>query len=331
MPPDALAALLAPGLPIAADGAMGTGLMAAGLPAGEPPDTWNIDPVGSIRVREIHRAHRAAGARILLTNTFGANPIRLHVAGADAADAAPAICAAGVGLARAEAQGALVAGSIGPTGALLEPFGDLTLEAAVAGFAVQARALVDAGADLAWIETMADLTEALAALDAVKSVAPDLPVVVTLAFDGDRTMMGVSAEDAATRLAARGASAVGANCGGGYDPVERAVARMHAAVPSFPIVAKANAGIPVLGGDGRAAFPATPEDAAAHAARVVAAGASIVGGCCGSSPAHVAAIAAAIADARIGEGDVAIDPTADRPEPTPSRHRRDRSTSPRGH
>jgi 5-methyltetrahydrofolate--homocysteine methyltransferase len=294
---DSLAVLLASGRPVAADGAMGTSLMAAGLPAGRPPDAWNTDEIGSIRVREVHRAHRAAGASILLTNTFGGNPIRLHMAAGEAAADATAICAAGVALARAEAAGALVAGSIGPTGALLEPFGDLRVEDAVAGFAVQARALAEAGVDLAWIETMSDLAEALAALEAVRAVAPDLPVVVTLAFEGDRTMMGVAPEEAATELAARGVAAVGANCGGGYAPVERAIARMHAAVPTLPLIAKANAGMPAAGPDGRPVFPGTPHDAAEHARRVVAAGGSVVGGCCGSSPAHVAAIAAALAEA----------------------------------
>ena len=287
--------LVGPGRVVVADGAMGTSLMAAGLPAGAAPDTWNLDPAGAAHVRATHRAHRAAGAAILLTNTFGANPVRLRLAdGGEAAERAAAICAAGVALARAEADGALVAGSIGPTGVLLEPYGDLGVADATAAFAVQARALAEAGADLAWIETMTDLTEALAALDAVRSVAPDLPIVVTLAFEGARTIMGVAPGDAATRLAARGVAAAGANCGGGYESVERAIAGMRAAVPDLLLVAKANAGMPSAGADGRSTFPGTPADAAAHARRVVGLGASVVGGCCVSTPEHVAAIAGAL-------------------------------------
>ena len=129
------------------------------------------------------------------------------------------------------------------------------------------------------------------------STAGVAPVVVTLAFEGDRTMMGLGPEDAAKELAARGVAAIGANCGGGYPPVERAIARMRAAAPGLPLVAKANAGMPVAGLDGVAHFPGTPEDAAAHARRALDAGASVVGGCCGSSPAHVAAIAAVLAEA----------------------------------
>lgn len=287
--------LAGPGRIVVADGAMGTSLMAAGLPAGVAPDLWNLDPAGEMHVRATHRAHRAAGAGILLTNTFGASPIRLRLTdGGDAAALTAAICAAGVALARAEAAGALVAGSIGPTGALLEPYGDLGVADATAAFAVQARALAEAGVDVAWIETMSDLTEALAALDAVRSVAPDLPVVVTLAFEGARTMMGVAPDHAARQLAARGVAAVGANCGGGHESVERAIAGMHAAVPDIPLVAKANAGMPAAGPDGRPSFPGTPTDAAAHARRVVALGASVVGGCCGSTADHVAAIAEAL-------------------------------------
>ncbi len=295
MPAEPVAALLAAGL-VAADGAMGTALIAAGLSAGEVPEGWNVRDDRVAIVRAVHRAHRAAGARILLTNTFGASPARLRIGGAQDAEAASrSLSAAGAALARAEADGALVAGSIGPTGALLEPWGDLSAEAAGEGFAIQARGLVDGGADLAWIETMSDLAEALAAVDGVRAAAPGLPIVVTLSFDGDRTMMGVTPEEAVTALAARGVAAVGANCGGGFEPVEAAIARMRRAAPALPLVAKANAGRPTLQPDGTTAYPATPAEAADHARRVVAAGANVVGGCCGTTADHVAAIATALA------------------------------------
>lgn len=293
-PADRLAALLvAP--TVVADGAMGTALIAAGLAAGEAPEEWNLRDDRAADVRAVHRAHRAAGARILLANTFGASPARLRIGGAaDPEEASRSLSAAGARLARAEADGAIVAGSIGPTGALLEPWGVLSVEAARMGFAIQARGLVEGGVDLAWIETMSDLTEALAAVDGVRDAAPGLPVVVTLAFDGDRTMMGVTPEEAVIALAARGVAAVGANCGGGFEPVEAAVAKMRRAAPALPLVAKANAGRPTLDADGVTAYPATPAEAADHARRVVEAGATIVGGCCGTTAAHVAAIAAAL-------------------------------------
>jgi 5-methyltetrahydrofolate--homocysteine methyltransferase len=293
-PTERFAALLA-AAPVAADGAMGTALMALGLRAGEAPDGWNVREDRAALVRGVHEGHRAAGARILLTNTFGASPIRLRIGGADDPEAASrSICTAGAALARAASDGVLVAGSIGPTGALLEPWGDLPADEARAGFAVQALGLAEGGVDVAWIESMTDLAEALAAVDGVREAAPDLPIVVTLALDGDRTMMGVTPEEAVEALVGRGVAAVGANCGGGFEPVEAAIARMRRAAPALPLVAKANAGRPVLGSDGVTTYPASPEAAAEHARRVVEAGASVVGGCCGTTAEHVAAIAAAL-------------------------------------
>ena len=283
---ESFASLLASGRPIVLDGAMGTQLMAAGAGPGESFERWVLDPVRAETVRAVHRAYRAAGAEILLTDSFGANPWRLG--GAPSGDV-EALNRAAAELARGVAGGALVAGSIGPSGELLEPLGTLSRAAAADGFAAQAAGLADGGADLLWIETMSDLDEVRAAFQGARRAAPGLPVVVTLTFQRGRTMMGTAAGEAVAVLRDLGVAAAGANCGAGFAEVEAAIAAMRAADPAIPLVAKANAGLPVATADG-VVYPGTPAEAAAHARRVVALGASLVGGCCGTTPAHVAAI-----------------------------------------
>ena len=287
---DPFAALLAAGRPIVLDGAMGTQLMAAGGRPGESFERWVLDPERAETVRAVHRAYRAAGAEILLTDSFGANPWRL---GGASSGEVEALNRAAAELARGVADGALVAGSIGPSGELLEPLGTLGAAAAADGFAAQAAGLADGGVDLLWIETMSDLDEVRAALAGARRVAPGLPVVVTLTFQRGRTMMGTTPGQAVAALRGLGVAAVGANCGAGFAEVETAIAAFRAADPAIPLVAKANAGLPVATADG-VAYPGTPEEAAAHARRVVGLGASLVGGCCGTTAAHVVAIAAAL-------------------------------------
>jgi 5-methyltetrahydrofolate--homocysteine methyltransferase len=287
-----LAALLARG-PIAADGAMGTALIARGLPPGLPPEAWLLTPEGAAAVGAVHRAHAAAGAAILLTSTFGATPNRL--ADGPAAGRTREVCRAAVGVARAvAAPGTFVAGNLGPTGALLAPYGDLDPGAARAGYAEQAAALAEAGVDLLWVETMADLAEARAAVEGAHDAAPDLPVVATLTFERGRTLFGDRPEAAAAVLAGLGVAAVGANCGNGFDAVLGVLPGLAAGAPGVVLVAKANAGRPVARPDGTLSYPATPADAAAYARRAVELGASIVGGCCGTTAEHVAAIAGAL-------------------------------------
>ncbi len=287
---DSFAVLLAAGRPIVLDGAMGTQLMAAGARPGESFERWAQDPERAETVRAVHRAYRAAGAEILLANSFGANPWRL---GGAPASEVETLNRAAVELARGVADLALVAGSMGPSGELLEPLGSLTADAAADGFAAQAAGLAAGGADLLWIETMSDLDEVRAALEGVRRGAPGLPVVVTLTFQRGRTMMGTTPGEAVAVLRDLGVAAVGANCGAGFTEVENAIAAMRAADPGLPLVAKANAGLPVATAHG-VVYPGTPDEAAAHARRVVDLGASLVGGCCGTTPAHVAAIAAAL-------------------------------------
>jgi 5-methyltetrahydrofolate--homocysteine methyltransferase len=291
--PNLFLALLAQRTPIVADGPMGTRLAELGLPAGEAPERWILEPGGRAAVRAVHRAYRNAGAQILLTNTFGANPTRLALHGL--AGRLDEINRTGAQIARLEAgRKAVVAGSMGPTGEFLEPLGSLRFEDAVAGFEQQAAALAAGGADVLWIETMADLEEARAAIEGAGLGAPGLPVVVTLTFGaGGATMMGVRPADAIAVLADLGVSAAGANCGTGSAEAEHALAQMHAAVPALPLIAKPNAGTPRLE-SGVTVYQESPDDLAAAAGRMCATGAMVVGVCCGGSPEHVRAIAAAL-------------------------------------
>jgi methionine synthase I (cobalamin-dependent) len=274
---------------------MGTTLFAHGMPVGEAPEAWLLTPAGASAVAEVHRAHVAAGAQLLLTSTFGANPLRLE--GSEIAGRTAEVCRAAVAAARsASGAGTIIASSMGPTGGLLAPYGLLDPGAVRAAYAEQAAAVAAAGVDVLWIETMMDINEAAAAVDGAREGAPGLPVVATMTFaPNGRTMFGNWPAAVAATLAEHGVAGVGANCGDGFGPVEQVMAAIVAAAPGLHIVAKANAGIPVVDADGDAQYPATPADAAGYARRVADLGATIVGGCCGTTAAHVAAIAGALA------------------------------------
>jgi methionine synthase I (cobalamin-dependent) len=281
-----------PGL---ADGAMGTMLFEYGLSFGEAPETWNL--LHPELVRKVHRGYLEAGSQIVLTNTFGGNRSRLSMHNLE--DRVPELNRTAAVLARQEVEqggwDALVAGDIGPTGEIFAPLGTLEFEEAVEIFAEQAAALAGGGVDLFWVETLAAIEEGNAALEAIHRVAPNHPVIVTMTFDTHgRTMMGLTPEDACAQLAANGASAVGGNCGNGAEEVLAVVSRMRAVVPAgVAIVAKANAGIPVLAGD-QAQYPGTPADSATYAVAARDAGANLIGGCCGTTAAHLAAMHAAL-------------------------------------
>lgn len=286
--------LLAAGTPVVADGGMGTMLFSLGLEQGASPELWNVDHPD--RIRSVHRGYIEAGARIILTNSFGGNRVRLGTH--DLAGRAVELNTAAARLARAEADAApqpvVVGGSMGPTGQMLAPMGALSFEDAVAAFAEQARALVEGGVDVLWIETMSDLEEVRAAHTACRQVAPDVPVVTTMTFDTKgRTMMGVTPERALSTLGEFGVIALGANCGNGPDEIEGVIEKMRAAGPDVPLVAKANAGLPHMV-DGVAVYDATPDVMAGYARRVREHGAQIIGACCGSTPDHIRAIAQAL-------------------------------------
>jgi 5-methyltetrahydrofolate--homocysteine methyltransferase len=281
--------------PALADGAMGTMLFEYGLSFGEAPETWNM--LHPELVRRVHRGYLEAGSQVVLTNTFGGNRSRLAMHGLE--DRVPELNRTAAVLARSEVEqggwNALVAGDIGPTGDIFEPLGTLSYDEAVEIFAEQAAALAGGGVDVFWVETLAAVEEGNAALEGIRRVAPDTPVIVTMTFDTHgRTMMGLTPEDACAEFARNGARAVGGNCGNGSAEVIAVVERMRAVIPEgVAIVAKANAGIPVLAGD-KAQYPGTPADSAEYALAAREAGANLIGGCCGTTFAHVAAMQAAL-------------------------------------
>ncbi len=280
---------------LVADGATGTNYQLMGLGLGIPPEEWVFDAPD--KVLALHRAFIDAGSDILLTDTFGGT--RLRMRDSKYVDRAPEVNRRAVQLAR-EVIGerdVLVAGSMGPTGALFEPFGELTREDAVNTFAEQAAALTEGGADLLLLETFFALDEATAALEGVRK-ASHLPVVVSFSFDrGTRTMMGLTPAQVVRAFVPLGIAAVGANCGKTLDAMEQVIAEMAATMqeqePPVPLWAKPNAGLPRMVGD-VATYDVAPELMGEYAVRYVRAGARVVGGCCGSTAKHVAAIAKAV-------------------------------------
>ncbi|HYM49224.1 MAG TPA: homocysteine S-methyltransferase family protein [Candidatus Limnocylindrales bacterium] len=276
---------------LVADGATGTNYQQMGLAIGVAPEEWILDQPDEVRA--LHRAFVAAGADIILTDTFGGTAPRLRES--PYADRARDLNRQAAMLAREAAAtrpGVLVAGSMGPTGLLMEPLGDLTQAAAVEAFAEQAAALAEGGVDLLLLETFFALEEAQAAIEGVRR-ATALPLVVTFSFDqGTRTMMGVSPTQVVQAIAPLGVAALGANCGKSLDAMEAIVTEMAGLRAGVPLWIKPNAGLPRMAGD-VAVYETSPQTMADYAARFIRAGAQVVGGCCGSSPAHVAAIAEA--------------------------------------
>jgi 5-methyltetrahydrofolate--homocysteine methyltransferase len=286
--------LLASEGPVIADGGMGTMLIALGSERGASSELWNVEHPDE--VRRVHRGYIQAGAQIILTNSFGGNRLRLGMHGLSGRVEELNVAAAR--LARAEADAAerpvAVGGSMGPTGKMMAPMGDLEYGEAVAVFEEQARALAQGGIDICWVETMSDLEEVRAAVEGCRKGAPGLPIVSTMSFDTrGRTMMGVTPEKALETMKEFDVVALGANCGKGPDELEAAIAKMHAADSTVTLIAKANAGVPHMEG-GVAVYDATPDVMADYAARVHDLGARIVGACCGSTPDHIRAIAHAL-------------------------------------
>lgn len=277
-------------LPILTDGAWGTMLQSLGLPVGDCPDAWNLSHPA--RVEQVARAYVEAGSQIILTNTFGANRITLERHGL--ADQAAAINRAGAEISkRAAGDRAKVFASIGPSGKMLM-MGEVSADELRAAFDEQAQALAAGGADGLVIETMSDLTEITIALGAAQ--ATGLPVVASMTFDSgknkDRTLMGVTPEEAAEALTEAGADVIGANCGQGIEGYLAICRRLRAAT-SLPLWIKPNAGLPEMI-NGQVVYRTTAQEFASYAPAMREAGATFLGGCCGSNPDFIRALAEAL-------------------------------------
>ncbi len=288
---------LAAGEVLVGDGALGTMLLERGLEPGQPPESVTLSRPAVLE--EIARLYLDAGADLLETNTFGGSPLKLALHGLEAET--ERVNGEAVGAARRAAQGrAYVAASVGPSGRLPEPYGDVSREELDASFRRQIAALVAAGADCVCVETMTDLVEATLAVRAAKDVAPQIPVLATMTFDptprGYFTIMGVSVPAAAAGLAQAGADAVGSNCGNGVEHLT-AIAREFRAATRLPVVIQPNAGLPRSVG-GRTVYDETPAFLADKAEALVGLGVSIIGGCCGTTPEHIRALRALVDAAR---------------------------------
>ncbi len=275
---------------LVSDGATGTQLQAAGLTGGSCPEVWNLKEPDI--VRGVCERYVAAGSEAVITNSIGGNLLSLSAHGLS--DDCRVLNRRAAELAReGVGESVYVFGSVGSTGRMLEPYGDLTEAEAIAAYRPQIEALIEGGVDAILVETIIALEEAVAALKAAAEVAPEFPRCCTMSFGmAGRTEFGVTPEDAVRALEDQGVSALGANCGGGSKETLPVVEKLAAAA-SVPVIAHPNAGLPRLEG-GVTIFPETPEEMAAYAVRMVAAGARVVGGCCGSTPEHIRAIAAAV-------------------------------------
>ena len=280
---------LAVGAPLVSDGAMATLLMDAGLEEGSCPDVLSLtDPT---TLAKISGNYAAAGADLVHTNTFGASPLKL--AEYDLAHLTEEINRTGAKVARrGVGPDVLVSGSMGPCGRILEPYGDISEDEVYEGFLRQAAGLVAGVVDAVTVETMTDLREATLAVRAIRSADPKVPILATMTFQatprGFNTIMGTSVEQAAQGLVEAGADVVGSNCGNGIGLMVEIAGAFRAATDR-PLMIQANAGVPEVR-QGLVHYPETPEDFAAAVPALLAAGVSIIGGCCGSDPAHIRAI-----------------------------------------
>lgn len=276
------------------DGAMGTMLQSKGLTDGGAPELWNVENPEA--VESVLDEYATAGANLITTNTFGGTRGRLQMHGLE--DRLFELNKAGAEIARKVADrhpGCFVMGDVGPSGELMEPMGTMTPDQAKDLFAEQIKALVAGGVDAILIETMSDLSEVEAAVNAVKEVAPNLPIIATFSFDTNlRTMMGVKPAMAVKTLAAQGVRIIGANCGRGVDEMRVIAKELTEARPDgIYIITQSNAGLPKLVG-GDFVYDGTPEEMAKYAQDMKELGVNVIGSCCGSTPAHTTAMKAAI-------------------------------------
>jgi 5-methyltetrahydrofolate--homocysteine methyltransferase len=279
---------------LVADGATGSNLQKMGLKPGKPPEDLIIDDPDTIL--NLASSFVEAGSDIVLTCTFGGT--RMRMKDSKYQDRTPEVNMRAAEIARKAASardGGLVAGSMGPVGALIKPYGPLETEEVKATFAEQAKALAEGGVDLLLIETMFSFEETNAAFEGARSVT-DLPIVVSFSYDrGTRTMMGVKPKDVIKRYSEMGATLVGANCGTTLENMEAVIQEYAATVPGFPLWVKPNAGVPHMDIETeQGVYDMGPEDMANFSKRYVELGAKVVGGCCGNTPEHIAAIVKAV-------------------------------------
>ncbi|KZM50186.1 betaine--homocysteine S-methyltransferase [Labrenzia sp. OB1] len=293
--------LLARNGALLADGATGTNLFDMGLVSGDAPELWNVDEPDKIRA--LHQSFVDAGSDVILTNTFGCNRHRLKLHNAQGR--VKELNIAAVKLARESAdtvdREVLIGGSIGPTGELFQPLGALSYEEGVAAFKEQIEALVEGGADILWVETMSAVEEMKAAAEAAEGFG--LPLVITASFDtAGKTMMGLAPKGLGDLQAQFACTpvAIGSNCGVGASDLLAAIMDITEAYPEAIVVAKANCGIPQIRGD-EVVYTGTPDLMARYAHMALDAGARIIGGCCGTSPVHLAAMRQALDNHRAGK------------------------------
>ncbi len=282
---------------IVADGAMGTMLFRRGLRPGDCPERLNINCPEI--VEEVTKLYVEAGAELFQTNTFGGSPLKLQPYSLE--NKTEEINTAAVTIAkRASRWKAFVAGSCGPSGRILKPYGDTEPEEVYRSFERQMNALILSGADMISIETMTDLTEAKLAIKAAKDKFPSIPVSACMTFDltpkGFFTIMGVTIRQAAEQLAGAGADIIGSNCGNGIENM-LLVAEEFKKYTNLPILIRSNAGIPEIDGD-EVSYPETPEFMAEKSSRLLDLGVKIIGGCCGTTPEHIAAVKAIVDEFR---------------------------------
>jgi 5-methyltetrahydrofolate--homocysteine methyltransferase len=275
------------------DGGWGTYLHSLGLEVGECPEIWNVTQ--REKVLGIPKSYIEAGADMVLTNTFGAHPVRLEHYGLQ--DRAFELNEAGAAISR-EAAGDehFVLGSIGPSGAIIM-MEEIPEETVYDGFRIQVEALAKGGADAICIETMSEIAEACLAIRAAKEFT-DLEVICTFTYQKTvqgyyRSMMGVSPADMITAVKEAGADIIGANCGIGFEQMVEIVKEIRAADKSTPVLVQANAGIPVIK-NAKTVFPETPEMMRPKVKELMNAGANIIGGCCGTTPEHLRVIVSEI-------------------------------------
>ncbi len=278
------------------DGAMGTMIMSLGFDSIRCPEVLNLEHVEALE--EIAGAYIDAGADIVSTNTFGASPLKLAANGLEGeTERINKVAVEAVRRVADSRGGGHVAGSCGPTGKILKPYGDTEPEEMRAGFVTQAGALIEAGVDAIFIETMTDLQEALLAVGAAREISQDIPLAVTMTFDptpkGFFTMMGVSVERAVASLEEGGVQILGTNCGNGMEAMIRIAADFRAA-SNLPILVQANAGLPEIDENGAVFYPETPEFFGRKGEELIGAGVQLIGGCCGSTPDHIRAMRAAV-------------------------------------